>query len=72
MSSRAVPHELAQRRIYGTPRGLPTVLLCHATERYCGRAPWVANTWPEYERAEAERRAHEVFCATRAQLAVAR
>lgn len=67
MSVKAAPHELAEQPFLGTPRPLPRILLCHATEQFCGRH-WIANSMPDYERTTRERQAHEVFCATRAQL----
>lgn len=50
--------------VYGTPRTVPTVLLCHADINFCGRH-WVANSWPEYDEAVKQREAHEVFCGAR-------
>lgn len=50
--------------VYGTPRNLPTVLLCQADVNFCGRV-WIANTWEEYDEKVKERYAHETFCGTR-------
>lgn len=50
--------------VYGTPRTLPTVLLCQADINFCGRH-WLANSWPEYDEAVKQRQAHEVFCSAR-------
>jgi hypothetical protein len=66
MSLRAAPHDLADQPVYGTPRTLPFVLLCHATEQFCGRF-WIANTWDQYDGMVKAREAHEVFCGTATQ-----
>lgn len=50
--------------VYGTPRTVPTVLLCQADVNFCGRH-WIANTWDEYDMKVKERQAHEVFCSAR-------
>lgn len=51
--------------VYGTPRTIPTVLLCQADLMFCGRF-WIANSWPDYDEAVKARQAHEVFCGARA------
>lgn len=50
--------------IYGTPRTIPTVLLCQADVNFCGRF-WIANSWEEYDEKIKERYVHENFCGTR-------
>lgn len=70
MSVRAAPHELAEQPFVGAPVVLPRVLLCHATERYCGRS-WLAATWPQYDEKVKQRQVHELLCANRAQLVTA-
>jgi hypothetical protein len=67
VSSKAAPHDLAECPVVGTPRTLPYVLLCHATEMFCGRH-WIANTEAEYEQHSTMRTAHELICAGRPQL----
>lgn len=61
MGVKAAPHDLADRPVYGTPRTIPFVLFCHATENFCGRT-WVANTWPQYDEYTQAREAHHMFC----------
>ena len=61
MSSKAAPHDLAERPFYGTPRPLPRILFCCAGERFCGRT-WIANTMAEYQDAVQGRQAHEALC----------
>jgi hypothetical protein len=63
MSAKAVPHDLTDKPVYGTPRTVPFVLFCLATERFCGKT-WIANTWEEYDQHEKTRAAHQVFCGT--------
>jgi hypothetical protein len=46
---------------YGTPRPLPRLMLCAATEKFCGRR-WFVKTEAEYENAVKERQTHEVLC----------
>jgi hypothetical protein len=57
--------------VYGRPRALPTVLLCHATAAFCGRF-WIANTWDEYEQAQTGRQLHETLCDSLPKLEVPR
>ncbi len=59
--SKAAPHDLVDRPVYGAPRTLPVVLLCHATVEWCGHLQ-IANTPAEYDRAVEMRRVHEAFC----------
>jgi hypothetical protein len=61
VASKAAPHDLAEQPVFGTPRTIPFVLLCHATLEFCGRL-WVANTWEQYDVHVKARAAHEVFC----------
>lgn len=50
--------------VYGTPRTLPTVLLCQADINFCGRH-WIANDWGQYDKVIKERQVHEVLCSSR-------
>ena len=50
---------------YGTPRTIPTVLLCQAGQLFCGRH-WIANTWPQYDQMVKDRQVHEMLCSARA------
>lgn len=61
MGSKAAPHNLTDRPVFGTPRTVPFVLFCLATERFCGRT-WIANTWDEYDLHVKGREAHQAFC----------
>lgn len=61
MSSKAAPHDIAERPVYGTPRTTPYVMLCHATLNFCGRH-WIANTWEQYVKYAEERKIHEKLC----------
>jgi hypothetical protein len=63
VSLKAAPHDLSEQPVYGTPRTIPYVLLCHATLDFCGRF-WVANTWEQYDELTKAREAHQVFCGT--------
>ncbi|MGW7001420.1 hypothetical protein ACWGCW_00985 [Streptomyces sp. NPDC054933] len=67
MTVKAARHDLADRPFHGAPRTLPTVLLCAASERWCGRH-WTANTRAQYEQHTKTREAHETLCVNRAQL----
>lgn len=67
MTVKAARHELADRPIHGTPTSLPRILLCAATERWCGRH-WTANTEAQYGEHTKTRQAHELLCVNRAQL----
>lgn len=58
---KAAPHDLAERPVLGTPRTLPYILLCHASEQFCGRH-WIANTPEQYEAHARIREAHELIC----------
>lgn len=50
--------------VYGTPRQLPTVLLCHADRNFCGRH-WIANNWKQFEEHTTSRKVHELLCGAR-------
>lgn len=58
---KAAPHDLTERPVFGAPRTLPVVLLCHATVEWCGNLQ-IANTPEEYREALEKRRVHEAFC----------
>lgn len=61
MPAKAVPHELTDKPVYGTPRVPPFVLFCCATERFCGRY-WIANDFDQYDQHVKAREAHQTFC----------
>lgn len=50
--------------VHGSPRTLPTVLLCQADINFCGRH-WIANSWGEYDEKVKARYAHETLCGGR-------
>lgn len=61
MSLKAVPHDLADRPLYGTPRVPPFIMLCQVSASRCGRV-WIANTVQEYQSFMVMREAHHKFC----------
>lgn len=58
---RAAPADLSDKPVYGHPRYLPVVLLCHATVEWCG-SKWIANNMADYEAHQRQRHLHEKTC----------
>ena len=61
MSRKTAAVDLSDRPVYGAPRLLPVVLLCHATVEWCGKL-WICNTQTQFKQAETDRQTHEKTC----------
>ena len=49
------------RPVFGTPRHLPVVLMCHATVEWC-ESLWIANNEAQYNAFQSARYKHEKTC----------